>query len=113
MPPIAFALMIASPFVIALAYWMQRAGLYRGYQPVADDIRQIARSLGAKVFRDGSDLVTAGSYQKLPAIVRLTNDEGRPQFRIQMRARMPFSLSLLPQERSEEHTSELQSRQYL
>ena len=81
---------------------MQRAGLYRGYQPVADDIRQIARSLGAKVFRDGSDLVTAGSYQKLPAIVRLTNDEGRPQFRIQMRARMPFSLSLLPQEGSAE-----------
>jgi len=97
MPPLALALMIGSPFVIALAYWVQRAGLYHGYQLVAEDIRQIARSLGAKVFRDGSDLVIAGSYQKLPAIVRLTNDEGRPPFRIQMRARMPFSLSLLPQ----------------
>lgn len=97
MPPLALALMIASPFVIALAYWVQRAGLYRGYQSSAEDIRQVAHSLGAKVFRDGSDLVIAGSHQKLPAIVRLTNDEGRPQFRIQMRARMPFNLLLSPQ----------------
>lgn len=102
MPPLALALMIASPFVIGLAYWVQRAGLYRGFQPAAEDIRQIARSLGAKVFRDGSDLVIAGSYQKLPVIVRLTNDEGRPPFRIQMRARMPFSLLLSPQDSTAE-----------
>jgi hypothetical protein len=98
MPPLALALMIASPFIIALAYWVQRAGLYRGYQPVAGDIRQIAHNMGAKVFRDGSDLVIAGSHKKLPVMVRLTNDEGRAPFRIQMRARMPFSLSLTPQD---------------
>lgn len=105
--------MIASPFVIALAYWVQRAGLYRGYQRDADDIRQIAHGLGAKVFRDGSDLVIAGSHQKLPVIVRLTNDEGRPQFRIQMRARMPFSLLLSSQNSTERRQSVIRTGSYL
>src|SRR5947209_4677322 len=97
MPPLALALMIAAPFVIGLAYLIQRAGLFRGYQAIAEDVQQIARNLHAKIFRDGSDLVVAGTCEKLPVIIRFSDDESRPQFRVQMRARMSFSLSLQPQ----------------
>ena len=105
MPPLVLALMIVLSVVIGLVYWAQRIALYRGYRQISEDVQQTARTLNGEVFRDSNDLVIAGRYEKLPVIIRFSDNEERPQFRVQMRAPVPFSLSLLPQSANSERRS--------
>jgi len=105
MPPLVLVLVIVLSVVIGLVYWAQRIALYRGYRQIAEDVRQTANALNGEVFRDSDDLVIAGRYEKLPVIIRFSDNEERPQFRVQMRAPVPFSLSLLPQNGTSERRS--------
>jgi hypothetical protein len=87
---------VATGLLAAIIYWIQRRNLYRGYEPIIEAARQIATTMKADTFRDGDDLVIAGSYQTFPAIVRFSYHQNTPGMHIEMHAPTTFDLWLLP-----------------
>lgn len=82
--------------LIGVVYLIQRRSLYRGYEPIEEAAVQIAAGLKADSFRDGDDLVIAGSFQSFPAIVRFSYHQNTPGLHIEMRAPATFDLLLSP-----------------
>ena len=98
MSPVALTVIIAVVAGVAgvIVFWVQRVKLYRTYEEIGPDARQIATRLKAEVFRDGNDLVISGSYRGFPSIVRFSHSQNTPGMNIQMRAPASFDLSLSP-----------------
>lgn len=82
--------------LIGVVYLIQRRSLYRGYENIEEAVNQIAAGLKADTFRDGDDLVIAGSFQGFPAIVRFSYNQNTPGMHIEMRAPATFDLLLSP-----------------
>jgi hypothetical protein len=80
---------------VAVSFFRQSSTL-KGYEEYAADIRRIASSLRAEVFRDGNDVVITGNHQKHPVQVRFSYDENTPGLNIRMQAPVSFTLSMVP-----------------
>lgn len=99
MPP----LVIAVGIVVAVAVLGMVIALFRGkstfsgYEYLAPEVRVIAKSFTqSEIFRDGNDLVVSGNFQKLPTIVRFSQDENTPGVNINMKAPATFTMSVVP-----------------
>lgn len=79
-----------------IIYLVQRRNLYRGYEQIIEAARQIAAATKADTFRDGDDLVIAGSFQNFPSIVRFSYNQNTPGLHIEMHAPSTFDLLLAP-----------------
>jgi hypothetical protein len=93
---LALTIAAVTAVLIGMVYWIQRRTLYRGYEQIAEAAGQIASGLKADTFRDGEDLVIAGSFQNSPAIVRFSYNQNTPGLHIVMHAPATFDLLLSP-----------------
>jgi hypothetical protein len=94
--PVEIALVIAGlvstvGFAIAL---LRNRSVFAGYREVAADAKHLRAALNGMVFRDGSDLVVTGSFQKWPVVVRFSNSDNTPGLSLRMLVPANFSLSL-------------------
>lgn len=82
--------------LIGVVYLIQRRSLYRGYEQIEEAVVEVAAGMKADTFRDGDDLVIAGSFQKFPALVRFSYNQNTPGLHIVMRAPATFDLLVSP-----------------
>ena len=67
---------------------------YHGYEDIFHDIRKIGASMKGEIFRDGSDVVISGTWDKNPVVVRFSNQENTPGLNIRMPAAAQFQISV-------------------
>lgn len=67
---------------------------YHGYEDIFHDIRKIGASIKGEIFRDGSDVVISGTWDKNPVVVRFSNMENTPGLNIRMPAAASFQISV-------------------
>ncbi len=92
--PIALSVLIVISVaaVGGLVTLIRRTTTFRGYEELAGEVRQIAKALKGEVFRDGNDLVVAGSYAGWPVILRFSHAENTPGLSMRMQAPASFTL---------------------
>lgn len=98
MHPVALALFILLVVggVGFLIHALRRGKTFSGYEELTSDARQIAKSLGGEIFRDGNDLVISGNYRHMPAIVRFSYGENTPGMNLSVKAKATFTMSVVP-----------------
>jgi hypothetical protein len=77
--------------VIAL---VRQRRTFAGYAELAEEAQQLRAGIRGAIFRDGSDLVISGEYQKLPVVVRFSNSENTPGLNIRMQAQSTLAFTL-------------------
>jgi hypothetical protein len=94
---VAIVIFLALALAIAFAAYGRTMLTFRGYRDVAADARKIAAGLNdSDLFRDGSDLVVAGNYSKLPTIIRFSHHEHTPGLYIRMGAPATLTMNVTP-----------------
>lgn len=99
LPPLLLAGLIVAAVTLVggIIALVRSKTTFTGYEDILPDVRVIAKALdSSQIFRDGGDLVIAGNYQKLPAIVRFSYDENTPGVNIHMKAPATFTMSVVP-----------------
>lgn len=71
---------------------------FSGYEEILHDIRKIGASIKGETFRDGSDVVISGTWEKNPVVVRFSNQENTPGLNIRMPAAASFQISVAGKE---------------
>ena len=97
-PPLQLALFIVGTLAaigVAIAYMRTRM-TYAGYEDIFHDIRKLGSSMNGEIFRDGSDVVISGTWEKNPVVVRFSNQESTPGLNIRMPAAAQFPISVTP-----------------
>jgi hypothetical protein len=67
---------------------------FAGYHDLAEEVGRLKQAIGGDVFRDGSDVVVAGTYYHTQCVVRFSNAEHTPGVNIRMPAAATFQLSV-------------------
>jgi hypothetical protein len=96
--PLQVALLIvaALSMVGAVIAFIRSTMTYSGYSGIVNDVRRIALAMRGEIFRDGADVVISGTYERLPAVVRFSNEESTPGLNIRIQAPATFLLSVVP-----------------
>ncbi|MGI9103942.1 MAG: hypothetical protein ACR2IF_15995 [Terriglobales bacterium] len=69
---------------------------FNGYEDIVHDVNRLGAVVHGEIFRDGSDVVVSGTFERLPAVVRFSNAENTPGLNIRMQAPATFLLSVVP-----------------
>ena len=93
---LAIAILIATGLVGAFIAYMRSSRLFAGYEDIENEARSLSKLLKGEMFRDGTDLVVSGNYNKLPTIVRFSVDVNTPAVNIRMQAPSTFNMSVVP-----------------
>ena len=94
--PLQIALLIVGGLAaigVVITYLRTRM-TYAGYEDILHDIRKLGLSLRGEIFRDGSDVVVSGTWDKNPVVVRFSNQENTPGLNIRMPAAASFQISV-------------------
>src|ERR1051326_5633482 len=94
---IAFAIVSVLAFVGAVISFYRRSHLFHGYKELRGDARDIARTFGGKLYRDGNDLVISGNRNNLPVNVDFSQEENTPGLFILMEMPVFSQMSIVPQ----------------
>jgi hypothetical protein len=96
--PLQIALLIVAALSImgVVIVFVSSRMTYSGYADIVNDVRRLARAMHGKIFRDGPDVVISGTYERLPAVVRFSNEENSPGLNIRIQAPATFLLSVVP-----------------
>ncbi len=96
--PVQIALFIVAALaaVGVVITFIRSRMIYSGYHEIVNEVRRLGEALHAEIFRDGSDVVISGTYERLPAVVRFSNEENTPGLNIRMQAPATFALSVVP-----------------
>jgi hypothetical protein len=96
--PLQVALLIVAALSIVgvvIAFIRSRM-TYSGYSDLVNDVRRLALAMHGEIFRDGADVVISGTYERLPAVVRFSNEENTPGLNIRIQAPATFQMSVVP-----------------
>jgi hypothetical protein len=93
---IGLGIAAAITLIGTIVSFFRHSATLKGYEDYAADIKRVATSLRAEVFRDGNDVVITGNHQKHPVQVRFSYDENTPGLNIRMQAPVSFTLSVVP-----------------
>lgn len=96
--PLQVALLIVAALSmvgVVIAFIRSRM-TYSGYSDLVNDVRRLALAMRGEIFRDGADVVISGTYERLPAAVRFSNEENTPGLNIRMQAPATFLMSVVP-----------------
>ena len=94
--PLQIALLIVGGLAaigVVITYLRTRM-TFSGYEEIIGDIRKLGSSLRGEVFRDGSDVVISGTWEKNLVVVRFSNQENTPGLNIRMPAAASFQISV-------------------
>ena len=96
--PLQVALLIVAALSIVgvVIVFISSRMTYSGYSHLVNDVRRVALAMHGEIFRDGSDVVISGTYERLPAVVRFSNDEDTPGLNILIQAPATFQMSVVP-----------------
>ena len=96
--PLQVALLIVAALstVGVVIVFIRSRMTYSGYGDIVNDVRRLALAMHGEIFRDGADVVIAGTYERLPAVVRFSNGENSPGLNIRIQAPATFLLSVVP-----------------
>ena len=94
---VAFAIVSLLAFVGAVISFYRRSHLFHGYKELRTDARDIARTFGGRLYRDGNDLVISGNRNRLPVNVRFSQEENTPGLFIRMEMPALFQMTIVPQ----------------
>ncbi len=96
--PVQIALLIvAAVAIVGVVITAVRSRVtFTGYEDIVHDVQRLGAALHGEIFRDGSDVVVSGAYERLPAVVRFSNAENTPGLNIRMQAPATFLLSVVP-----------------
>jgi hypothetical protein len=94
--PLQIALLIVGGLAAigVIVTYLRTRMTYAGYEEIVPDVRRLRSALGGEVFRDGSDVVISGTWEKNPVVVRFSNQENTPGLNIRMPALASFQLSV-------------------
>ncbi len=98
--PLQIALFIVAGLAaigVTITYLRTRM-TYAGYEDILSDIRRLGSSIEGEIFRDGSDVVISGTWEKNPVVVRFSNQENTPGLNIRMPAAASFNISVTAKE---------------
>ncbi|HEX9121703.1 MAG TPA: hypothetical protein VF840_14305 [Terriglobales bacterium] len=95
--PLQVALLIVAALSIVgvVIVFVRSRMTYSGYSHLVKDVRRLALAMRGEIFRDGSDVVISGTYERLPAVVRFSNEENSPGLNIRIQAPATFLLSVV------------------
>jgi hypothetical protein len=93
---IGLVIAAAVTLIGTIVSFFRHSATLKGYEDYAADIKRIATSLRAEVFRDGNDVVITGNHRKHPVQIRFSYDENTPGLNIRMQAPVSFTLSVVP-----------------
>jgi len=97
MSAMTIALMIVgAAAVILTADAIRRARMFRGYEEIKADARQIAALLRGETARYDHDVVIAGNFGAFPVVVRFSQGANTPGLILQMTAPATFDLQFSP-----------------
>jgi hypothetical protein len=96
--PVPVAILVCSfaCLVGILARTFKDRRTFAGYKAMAADVKKIARSIGAEIFRNGDDLVLSGNFERIPVTLRFSNSATEPGLKIVCTAPVDFQLSFTP-----------------
>jgi len=94
--PLQIALLIVAGLAaigVTVTYLRTRM-TYSGYEEIVPDVRRLGSAMNGEIFRDGSDVVISGTWEKNPVVVRFSNQENTPGLNIRMPAAASFQISV-------------------
>jgi hypothetical protein len=96
--PIQIAVIVVSAVSLVgiIISTLRNSAMLAGYDEYKADIKKIATTLKAEMFRDGDDVVIPGNYKKFPIQVRFSYSENTPGLNIRMQAPVSFTFSVVP-----------------
>lgn len=90
-------LIVAALSIVGVVIAFVRSRMtYSGYTDLVNDVRRVALAMHGEIFRDGSDVVISGTYERLPVVVRFSNEENSPGLNIRIQAPATFLMSVVP-----------------
>jgi len=93
---IAVGVIAAITLVGVIVSFIKKSSLYKGYEDYKAEIPKIANAIKGEMFRDGDDLVIAGTYKRNPVQVRFSYSETTPGLNMRMQAPVSFTFSVVP-----------------
>ncbi|HYX53134.1 MAG TPA: hypothetical protein VE783_06765 [Candidatus Limnocylindrales bacterium] len=93
---VIFNIAILTAMIGIIVYWIRRFAVLRGYKAMEAEIFAVAGRLNTKPVRAGGDVLLAGTYSKIPTVVRFSHQLDRPGLYIQMRVPATFGLEVMP-----------------
>ncbi len=93
---LAIVILVATGLTGAFIALMRSSRLFAGYKDIENDARSLSKLLKGEIFRDGTDLVVSGNYNRLPTIIRFSVDVNTPAVNLRMQAPATFNMSVVP-----------------
>lgn len=97
---VIFNIAILTAIIGIIVYWVRRFAVFRGYKSFEAEIYAIASLLNTKPVREAGDVLLAGTYSKIPTVVRFSHRLDRPGLYMQMRVPATFGLAVMPKTES-------------
>jgi hypothetical protein len=96
--PLQIALLIVAALstVGVIIAFIRSQMTYSGYADIVHTVRRLGLALSGEIFRDGADLVVSGSYERLLAVVRFSNQANTPGLNLRLQAPATFTMSVVP-----------------
>ncbi|HEX2330970.1 MAG TPA: hypothetical protein VHN74_19755 [Candidatus Angelobacter sp.] len=93
---VIFNIAIITAIIGIIVYWVQRFAVFRGYKAIESEIYAVANRLDTKPVREAGDVLLAGTYSRIPTVVRFSHRLDRPGLYMQMRVPATFGLVVMP-----------------
>ncbi len=93
---VIFNIAILTAIIGIIVYWVQRFAVFRGYKTIESEIYTVANLLNTRPVRQAGDVLLAGTYSKIPTVVRFSHRLDRPGLYVQMRVPATFGLAVMP-----------------
>jgi len=93
---VIFNIAIITAIIGIIVYWVQRFAVFRGYKAIESEIYVVANRLDTKPVREAGDVLLAGTYSRIPTVVRFSHRLDRPGLYMQMRVPATFGLVVMP-----------------
>jgi hypothetical protein len=100
---IAIAVLTGVVLVFALIARSRRRAMLKGYEGLAEEVREISRVLRGRIYREHDDLMLEGGYHRWPVFIRLSHSPDTPGLYIQIPVPTRLTLFFVPKKEKDKH----------
>jgi hypothetical protein len=89
---IALLIVVVTAVVGLVVMIVRRRAMFAEFEGIAQEVPQLAKSMGGELQREAGDLLIVGDYKKLPVSVRFSNDDYMPGLTVTAQVPATFTL---------------------
>ena len=100
---ISIAVLAGAILLLALIARSRRRATLKGYEGIAEEVREISRVLKGRIYREHDDLMLEGAYHRWPVFIRLSHSPDTPGLYIQIPVPTRLTLFFVPKKEKDKH----------